>query len=127
MKTAISFEKLLIEKGYKPFVYDKSKGFVEPKGTYPSSMSIVALVWSKETPIDGNQTITTGLNEINTPPTLIYPRPLIKTEREVYKISRDFEMSRVFANFTDLEILNAIESQSALVVSEQLKNEILAQ
>jgi hydrogenase maturation factor HypF (carbamoyltransferase family) len=117
-----SFELILGQKGYKPFMYDlASKKWIPAKGDYPSSMDLVRVSWRKHA--EDCNSFETGLNERGMPPTLIYPRPVISDENKVIKIYRDFQMSRIFEKFTNEQIYDSIVNRCALIVNDV--NEII--
>ena len=109
MKAAFGFENYLYEIGYKPYVFDQqNKQYVTPKGTYPSTMSILDVVWFKGNCRDKNKGIVTGLHGDYKPPTLIYPRPIMTRNGIIIWIMEDDAMNEALRRYTHKEVFEAM-------------------
>ena len=98
-----SFEKHLIDKGFKRFTLN-TKTF---KLEYANGYLLSSMVNLDYRYLKGNIMIIFGLSEKNKPPTLIYPRPI----RDNYS---DDMMNRVLMKYSNNEILNAILNKKIL-------------
>jgi len=94
-----AFEQYLIEQGFERMVF-KVGELVAQKNYLLSSMGDIDYRYIKE-----EKQIIFGLHEKDRPPTLIYPRPFIKSnDPNVYSFSDD-AMNRVLMKYTPEEVL----------------------
>lgn len=101
------FEEYLLDQGFKRMVRLHSGEFLEGKKASYSSLENVIYWYLKN-----ERRIIFGLNERHKPPTLIYPRPRIKS-KEVPSWSDD-AMNRVLGKYEPEEILKAIYDESII-------------
>lgn len=116
-----SFEKYLIESGYKRFLYNKEMKLVEDIKndiSYSSMDKVVAHY------IKNDINICYGLHEYKHPPTLISPRNFIDfrinyndfNEKEYIDIHSDGVIDRLFKIYSNEQVLDAIENDKKLIL-----------
>ena len=114
-----SFERMLIDKGFKKFFYNAKTGKNEPTDKHViSSMVNLGYIYIK-----GDKEICFGLSEIHKPPTLIHPRPRIRVTREIEKGGHSFiaEETEVMDNSMNIVLE---EEDNELILESLFDSEI---
>lgn len=101
------FEKYLLDQGFKRMVRLVNDDLVEAETDHYSLLGYKFCVYAKD-----EERIYFGLHEKYKPPTLIYPRPRIKS-KEVTPWSDD-AMNRVLTKYEPKEIFKGIYDQSII-------------
>lgn len=103
-----SFERHLLENGYKAYSRDFKNGGMKEANKYYSSIDKIDNRYVKDE--DYKNEIIYGLNERGNPPTLIYPRPRIKINGEEYNmiIGQDDSMNMCLSRESNEDIYKAL-------------------
>jgi hypothetical protein len=110
----MSFENLLLSKGYVPHGLKKFNGNVDWVPLEKYFYSTMGNSWIKF--IKQDKYFVYGLSEANKPPTLIKPRPLIINENFIRTVYFDDDMNKIFINYTAQEIYDAILNEKPLLL-----------
>lgn len=103
------FEQYLLDQGFKRMIKTLNYKFVDAKPDHYSSLENILYWYVKD-----DKYIIFGLNERHKPPTLICPRPRIKS-KEIDPWSDD-AMNRVLAKYKPERVFEAIYDQSIIFV-----------
>jgi hypothetical protein len=105
------FEQMLIDKGYEKYVFDcKTMKLEIAKGHVLSTIANLDHRYYHKSDVNKEQPIVFGLNESNKPPTLIYPRPRLRVNRNglIQDERHDDNMNVALSVIPHEEILKAM-------------------